>query len=88
MATNLQFQNKGSKKETCVIQPTVPCTVEVIREDKGYFTVYVNLEGMEPTTIFCDTVHKDLIFVVDVPQGVSVTMESVTHVTEAKILEQ
>lgn len=87
MATNLSFATRGGKKEYCEITPAAPVVVQVIREGNEFFTVYANLEGMAPTTIFADNVHKDFIFQVDVPEGVTVTMESCSHVVNAKILQ-
>lgn len=86
MATELKFTTKDGKKEYCEITPSDIVTVQVEREAKGYFTVYANVEGMSPVSIFSDSgMRKDYIFQVDVPEGVVVTMESVTHVTSAKV---
>lgn len=91
MATDLTFVARDDNKEYCEIKPNMPVVVQVIREEKSdgvsYFTVYANLEGLEPTTVFVDNIHKDFIFQIDVPDGVTVTMESCSHVISAKILQ-
>lgn len=85
MATTIQFIGSSSIKEIATLTPSAPMVVQVEREDKGYFTVYANLEGMEPVSVFSSTIYKDLIFEVDVPVGVKITMESESHVIEAKM---
>lgn len=84
MATDLTFETKGGIKEYCEIEPEGETVVQIIREDKGVFTVYANLDGMAPVTIFTDSIHKDYIFRIDVPEGVTITIESTTHVISAK----
>lgn len=82
MATNLTFTKNGGKEE-CVITATAPYVVQVSRDSTNDFTVYANLEGMEPMGIY-SSYGKDLIFTVDVPAGVSVKMISWSHVVSAK----
>lgn len=84
MATEINFTKDGSKKEVASFTSQGPVVVQVLRDGKNYFTVYANLDGMEPVSIFSTTTLQNLIFEVDVPEGVIVTMESYSHVSSAK----
>lgn len=87
MATDINFTKRDGKKEYAEIKPTVPVVVQIEREDFGFLTIYGNLDDMKPTTVFNDNHIKDLIFQVDVPAGVTVTIESGVHVLSAKMIE-
>lgn len=76
---------KEGSKYIYKFTPSGAQTVEVIRSDKGYFTAYAAIGGLDPISIFCQTERKDLIFQVDVPEGVEVTLESETEVLNAHI---
>lgn len=83
MATNLTFTKDGTKY-VCELTPTEPVVVQVEREDKKDFTVYGYIDGMEPVALFSTSILKDLLFQLDVPEGVKVRMVSWSPVTSAK----
>lgn len=83
MATKINFTKEGVN-EAYSFTPSSPVVVQVEREDMGFFTVYGNLEGMEKVPILNVRFEKDLIFKLDVPSSVTVTMVSGSHVLEAK----
>lgn len=86
MATTINFTSDGVR-DTCTLKPNGAVVVQVAREDKAYFTVYGNLDGMEKVPMLDVRFEKDLIFKLDVPEGVTVTLESGSRVTEAKMME-
>lgn len=83
----MTFSKEGSKYISRLTATDEPLTVQVIRTVKGYFTVYAAIDGLTPVSIFCQTERKDLIFQLDVPAGIEVTLESETEVTDAKTLQ-
>lgn len=83
MAKKINFTKEGVN-EIYTFKPTGAVIVQVEREDIGFFTVYGNLEGMEKVPILNVRFEKDLIFKIDVPESVTITMVSGTHVLEAK----
>lgn len=83
MATKINFTKEGVN-EISTFKPTGAVVVQVEREAMGFFTVYGNLDGMEKVPILNVRFEKDLIFKIDVPSSVTVTMVSGTHVLEAK----
>lgn len=83
MATKINFTKEGVN-ETYTFKPTGAVVVQVEREAMGFFTVYGNLEEMEKVPILNVRFEKDLIFKIDVPENVTITMVSGTHVLEAK----
>lgn len=84
MATKINFAKEGVN-ETYTFKPTGAIVVQVEREAMGFFTVYGNLEGMEKVPILNVRFEKDLIFKIDVPSSVTITMVSGSHVLNAKI---
>lgn len=83
MAKKINFTKEGVN-EIYTFNPTSPVVVQVARESMGFFTVYGNLQGMEKVPILNVRFEKDLIFKIDVPSTVTITMVSGTHVLEAK----
>lgn len=83
MATKFNFTKEGVN-EIYTFNPTSAVVVQVEREAMGFFTVYGNLDGMEKVPILNVRFEKDLIFKIDVPSSVTVTMVSGTHVLDAK----
>lgn len=83
MATKISFAKEGVN-ETYTFKPGGAVLVQVERETMGFFTVYGNLEGMEKVPILNVRFEKDLIFKIDVPPAVTITMVSGSHVLEAK----
>lgn len=85
MATDLTFTQTGSRYE-CVITPSDPTTIQVSRGGGSDFTVYAYIDDMNPVSIFTTNIYDNLIFQLDVPEGVSVRMVSWSPVTAAKML--
>lgn len=83
MATKINFSKEGVN-EVYTFKPTSAVVVQVKRESMGFFTVYGNLQGMDKVPILNVRFEKDLIFKIDVPSSVTITMVSGTHVLEAK----
>ncbi len=87
MATEIKFATRGGVKEYAeFVSDGNITTIEVEREKFSYFTVYANLDGMEPVSVYNEPHIQNLIFQVDVPAGVKVTLDSGSHVTKAKKL--
>ena len=86
MATKIDFTKEGVN-ETYTFKPTSAVVVQVKRESMGFFTVYGNLEGMEKVPILNVRYEKDLLFKIDVPSSVTITMVSGTHILKAKLEE-
>ena len=87
-ATSLEFsKNATNRYETSFVSEGA-VVIQVERAGNGYINVYANLDGMSKTYIG-GTVYSgnsNLIFSVDVPAGVTVTIESLTEVVSAKML--
>lgn len=64
------------------------CVIELERSTNGLVSVGANLSGMAtvPVAQFSNPYKADTIFEVDVPEGVEVTIKSMTEVTNAKML--
>lgn len=87
MADTITFTKDGESREICEIKPDAPVIVQIERDSYSFFTIYGNLEGMPKVAIF-NTFHmKDLIFKVDVPSGVTITLESGSHVVNAQTMD-
>ena len=82
MATKLNFTKQGSRY-ICDITPTVPVTVQVEMEDKKDFTVYSFIGDMTPVVVYSTNILDNLIFQVDVPEGVTVRMVATSPVKSA-----
>lgn len=88
MATNLTFTKDGSKY-TCTLTPTAPCVIQIERGtdgDRKPFTVFAYLDGMNPVGIYTTGNYGDIIFELDVPEGVSVKLVSWRPVITAKMV--
>lgn len=83
MAKDLTFENKGSYYE-CVLNPSEPVTVEVQRTDKKDFTVYAHIGELPDVPIFSVNTMDNIIFELDVPEGVTIRMVSWSPVISAK----
>lgn len=83
MAKKISFTKEGVN-EVHTFKPTGAVVVQVQREAMGFFTVYGNLQGMDKVPILNVKYEKDLIFKIDVPSSVTITMVSGTHVLDAK----
>lgn len=85
-ATNLTFSKVGDKWST-KFTATGEGIVEIEREKQGLCSVYANISGMAavPIVSFQNPYVRDVIFNLDVPVGIEVTIESATEVTNAKM---
>lgn len=68
--------------------PSVPITVEVNREEAKDFTVYASVDGntMSYVPLYSTNRLKDLIFQIDVPEGLHVKLISWAPVSAAKYI--
>lgn len=64
------------------------CVIELERNTQGIVSISANLSGMVevPVTDFKNGYTPNVIFEVDVPEGVEVTVRSGSEVTQAKML--
>lgn len=64
------------------------CVIEMERKSHGLVAITANLEGMAevPVTNFQNPYGKNVIFEVDVPEGVEITVKSESEVTKAAML--
>ena len=75
-----KFNSSGSRV-------TVQVRRAVERDKVVYLVVYANLHGMKPVAIYTvSNGMEDIIFDVDVAEGVEVTVESNSEVLDAKIM--
>ena len=86
MATKLNFQKDGSRW-VCEINPAVPTTVQVQMAEKKDFTVYNYIGNMKPVAVFATNIYDNIIFQVDVPEGVTVRMVSQSEVIDAQMVD-
>lgn len=63
-------------------------TVQVLRDKESFLIVYANLPGMEKVAVYTPggNAPRNLLFSVDVPEGMEVTIESGSEVVKAKIM--
>lgn len=85
MATNLNFTKDGSRW-VCELNPAVPFTAQVRMVDKRDFTVYAFIGDMKPVSVFASNLYDNIIFQVDVPDGVTVRMVAQSEVLDAQMV--
>lgn len=85
MATKLNFTKDGSQY-VCELNPAVPITVHVQTVEKKDFTVYGFISPMKPVALFASSIYDNIIFQVDVPDGVTVRMVSQSAVIDAQMV--
>lgn len=85
MATELNFTQDGSKY-ICDINPSDVTTVQVELAEKKDFTVYNYIDTMKPVAVYSTNILDNIIFQVDVPEGVKVRMVSWSPVVKAMML--
>ena len=86
MATKLNFTKDGSKW-VCELNPAVPFTAQVQMKEKKDFTVYGFIGDMNPVSLFASGIYDNIIFQVDVPEGVTVRMVAHSEVIDAQMVE-
>lgn len=87
--TNIEFTKaQGYERWEAELNPSIPITVEVNREEAKDFTVYASVDGdtMSYVPLYSTNRLKDLIFQIDVPEGLHVKMVSWSLVTSAKYI--
>lgn len=89
METSLNFQKNGQTYQTRFTS-SGGGIVQLERDENSQVVVYANLPGMEPTLISIVKNQYDtgIMFRLDVPSGIDVTIESVTEVKSAKMFTE
>lgn len=82
MATKLTFTKDGSRW-VCELNPSVPFTAQVQMKEKKDFTVYGYIGNMEPVSLVATSIYDNILFQVDVPEGVTVKMVAMSEVIDA-----
>ena len=88
MAEEITFsKNSNDKWEASIVSKGSPMAVEINREKQGSLLVYGNLEGMDKVLLenYGPSAEKNHLVEVDVPAGVTITIESYTEVKGAKV---
>lgn len=87
MTTSLTFGKKGDSY-VATFSSQGPCVIEMERDKQSLVSVSANLEGMPPIPIgnFQNPYMPSLIFELDLPSGIAVTVKSSTEVRNAKML--
>jgi len=87
MATELKFTKSGKEWQSEAMSPGNPIAVEVNRSANGPFLVKGSINGMAEVLLkdFGPGAYKDLLFEIDVPNGVNLHFTSYTEVVSAKI---
>lgn len=89
MAEELNFtQNSQGKWETTFTSSGDRMAVEVERTNSGSLIIYGRIEDMEKRFIhdFGPGANRAMIFEIDVPADIDITILSYTEVTSAKIV--
>ena len=86
-ATDLSFSKNNKKKNVSSFVAVGSVTIQVKRKEAGALKIYANIDGMDAIYVGGYGPYNgsaNLIFNVDVPAGVNVSVESFTEVLEAK----
>lgn len=89
MATSLNFtQNTPGQWEATCTSTGDRMAVHISRATKGPLNVYGSIDGLEKKFLqnIGSGMDKDVIFEIDVPADVEITIISFSEVTEAKIV--
>lgn len=90
-ATDLSFSKNEGNKYVASFVSEGPVTIQVKRQEAGPLNIYANIDGMDAIYVGGYGPYNssaNLIFNVDVPAGVNVSVESFTEVLEAKKIGQ
>lgn len=87
MATKLNFTKEGSRW-ICEMTPSVPFVAQVQMKEKKDFTVYGFIGDMPPVALYATSLYDNIIFQVDVPDGVTVLMVTSSEVLNAQVVEE
>lgn len=85
MATNLNFTKRGDVYQA-TFESEGACVIELERDKPSPVAVMANLEGMTPVPVatFQNPYTANVIFNINLPEGVEVTIKSTTEVKNAK----
>lgn len=85
--TDLTFTKQGND---WVAKTSIGGIVQIDREEQGYVSVCANISGLSevPIAAFKNPYARGVIFKLEVPDGIDVTIKSATEVTSAKILTE
>lgn len=88
-ATDLSFEKNSENRNQASFVSEGAVTVQMQRRDAGAVNIYANLDGMEKKYIGGYGHYNggnNVIFSINVPVGVTVTIESFSEVVSAKAL--
>jgi hypothetical protein len=88
-ATDLQFSKNSENRYEAQFVSEGAVTIQMERSGSGYINVYANLDGMDKKFIGGYGSYNggsNEVFTVDVPSGITVTIESLQEVVSAKML--
>lgn len=85
MATELTFIKDGSTY-VCELNPSTPITVQIQMQDKAGLTVYGFIGDCPPVSLYSTTIYDNIIFQIDVPEGVTVRMVSWSPIINAQMV--
>lgn len=89
MATNLAFtKNADNRWQAEFLSSGEPIALEVNRAEDGYLMVYGSIDGLAriPMHNSGPSGNRNLLVELDVPADVTITVESYTEVTAAKVV--
>lgn len=91
MASNdLVFtKNELGRYESTFVSSGEKVSIQMERKTEDCYSVLCNVEGMDPVPVYTSggTARKNVIFTVDVPTGMEVTVVSMSEVVQAKIMK-
>ena len=85
---SLEFTKEKKWSVASFNSPGTPCVVQIQQKEAGDVNVFANAEGMEPTRIgnINNYANPNVIFNVEVPEGLTITVQSFGEVECAKIV--
>lgn len=87
MAMTLKFENHGGTWQSKFTSEGA-CVVELERKEQGTVAISVNIKGMKPIPIptkdLANPYNANVLFAIDVPQGLEITIKSSTEVLTAQ----
>ena len=86
MATNLNFVKNGIRYECDIVADSEPTAIQVDREEKADFTVYGSIDDMAQVPLYSTSILQNILFQLDVPEGMKVKLVSWSPVTKCRKL--
>lgn len=91
MASNdLTFsKNELGRYESSFVSSGEKVTIQMERAEEDCYYVCCNIDGMTPVPVYTSggTARKNIIFSLDIPASVEVTVVSMSEVVRAKIMK-